>query len=92
MIPLPRARWLTGVMLVGVAVGVIAGVVATLLVTAPVRPDVAIGLVLAVPSVLGLALLLVSASRWVTALGAFCLAVAPGWFGVLVLTQVVHGA
>jgi len=79
-------------MLVGVAVGVIAGVLATLIITTPVRPDVAIGLVLAVPSVLGISLLLVSASRWVTALGAFCLAVAPGWFGVLVLTQVVHGA
>ena len=79
-------------MLLGVAAGVIAGVLATLMVTTPVRPDVAIGLVLAVPSVLGVSLLLVSASRWVTALGAFCLAVAPGWFGVLVLTQVVHGA
>ncbi len=79
-------------MLVGAAAGVVAGVLATLLVTAPVRPDVAIGIVLVVPSVLGLALWLVSASRWVTALGAFCLAVAPGWFGVLVLTQVVHGA
>lgn len=79
-------------MLVGVAAGVIAGVVATLMITAPVRPDFAIGLVLVVPSCLGLALLLVSASRWATALGAFCLAVAPGWFSVLVMTQVVHGA
>jgi putative holin len=28
----------------------------------------------------------------VTALGAFILAIAPGWFGVLVAIQVVHGA
>ena len=79
-------------MLVGVAVGVIAAVLTTLLITAPVRPDLAIGLILGVPSALGVAMLLVSSSRWVTAFGAFCLAVAPGWFGVLVLTQVVHGA
>ncbi len=79
-------------MLVGVAVGVIVGVVALLLITTPVRPDAAIALVLAIPTLFGLALLMVSASRWVTALGAFCLAVAPGWFSVLVLTQVVHGA
>lgn len=92
MIPLPRTRWLTGSLLVGVAVGVIAGVLATLLISAPVRPDLAIGLVLTVPSALGMAMLMVSAHRWVSALGACCLAVAPGWFGVLVLTQVVHGA
>jgi hypothetical protein len=79
-------------MLVGVATGVVAGVFATLLVTARLRPDLAIALVLAVPSLLGLALLLVSASRWVTALGAFCLAVGPGWFAVLVLTEVVNHA
>ena len=79
-------------MLVGVAAGVIAGVLAMLAVTARVRPDVAIGLVLAAPTLFGLALLLVSASRRVTTLAAFCLAVAPGWFFVLVLTEVVHGA
>jgi hypothetical protein len=28
----------------------------------------------------------------VTTLGAFILAMAPGWFGVLVAIQVVHGA
>lgn len=79
-------------MLVGVAAGVMAGVVATLAVTARVRPDVAIGLVLAVPTLFGLALLLVSASRRLTTLAAFCLAFAPGWFSVLVLTEVMHGA
>lgn len=78
-------------MLLGVAAGVVAGVLATLLITATLRPDVVIGLVLLVPTALGTALLMVSASRWVTALGAFCLAFAPGWFGVLVLAQVVNG-
>ncbi len=79
-------------MLVGVAVGVIASVAAKLSITASVRPDAAIALVLVVPTFFGLLLLLLSGSRWVTALGTFCLAVAPGWFGVLVLAQVVHGA
>ncbi|MFN8227461.1 MAG: putative holin [Mycobacterium sp.] len=91
MVPLPRARWLTGALLLGVAAGVIAAVLATLLVTVSVRPDVAIGLVLVVPTALGAALLMVSGSRTVTAMGAFCLAFAPGWFIVLVLTQVVSG-
>lgn len=76
-------------MLLGAAAGVVAGVLATLVVTVTVRPDIAIGLVLVVPTALGAALLMVSSSRTVTALGAFCLAFAPGWFAVLVLTQVV---
>ncbi len=79
-------------MLVGVAVGVIVAVAVTLLVDTSVRPDLAIALVLGVPSVFGVALLLVSSRQWVTTCGALCLAIAPGWFGVLVLTQVVHGA
>jgi len=37
-------------------------------------------------------LILFSGRRWVTALGAFILAIAPGWLGVLVTIQVVHGA
>ncbi len=78
-------------MLVGGAVGVIAAVAATLLVTAPIRPDVVIALVIGVPSVLGLLLIVFSGRRWVTALGASVLAVAPGWFGVLVLIQAVNG-
>jgi hypothetical protein len=92
MIPVPRAWLLTSVMLVGCAVGVVSAVVGALLIQAPVRPDLAIALVLGVPTVLGLLLVLVTKQRWVTALGAFLIAFAPGWFGVLVLIQVVHGA
>jgi hypothetical protein len=92
MIPVPRAWLLTSAMLVGCAVGVVAAVVGALLIQAPIRPDVAIALVLGVPTVLGLLLVLVTSQRWVTALGAFLIAFAPGWFGVLVLIQVVHGA
>jgi hypothetical protein len=36
--------------------------------------------------------ILLSGRRWMTALGAFILAIAPGWFGVLVVMQVTHGA
>jgi hypothetical protein len=79
-------------MLVGGAVGVIAGVAATLLVTASVRPDVVIALVVGVPSALGMLTILLSARRWVTTVGAFILAIAPGWFSVLVIIQVVNGA
>ena len=78
-------------MLVGVAVGQIAAIAATLLVKGPIRPDVAVALVIGVPSVIGMLLILLSGRRWVTALGAFILAIAPGWFGVLVVIQVVHG-
>ncbi|MGH3562095.1 MAG: putative holin, partial [Mycobacterium sp.] len=56
------------------------------------RPDVVIALVLGAPSAAGLLLILFSSRRWVTALGAFLLALAPGWFGVLVAIQVVLGA
>jgi hypothetical protein len=79
-------------MLVGSAAGVIAAMAATLLIKAPVRPDAAIALVLGVPSVLGLGLVLFAGRRWVTALGVFLLSVGPGWFGVLVLIEVAHGA
>jgi hypothetical protein len=79
-------------MLLGVAVGQIAGIAATLLVKATLRPDVVIALVIAVPSVIGMLLILFSGRRWLTALGAFILAIAPGWFGVLVVIQVVNGA
>ena len=40
-------------MLLGVAARVVGAVLATMLVTATVRPDVAIGLVLVVPTALG---------------------------------------
>jgi len=79
-------------MLVGIAVGQIAAIAMTLLVKATIRPDVVIALVVGVPSAIGMLLILFSRRRWVTALGAFILAIAPGWFGVLVMIQVVNGA
>ena len=78
-------------MLVGGAVGLIIAVASTLLVSATVRPDVVIALVVGVPSVVGMLMILLSGRRWVTTLGAFIVAIAPGWFGALVLIQVVHG-
>jgi putative holin len=79
-------------MLVGAAVGLILGIAATLVVGATIRPDVAIALVIGVPSAIGMLLILFSGRRWVTTLGAFVLAIAPGWFGVLVAIQVAYGA
>ena len=79
-------------MLVGIAVGQIAGIALTLLVKATIRPDVVIALVVGVPSVVGMLTILLSGRRWVTTLGAFILAIAPGWFGVLVVIQVASGA
>jgi hypothetical protein len=79
-------------MLVGGAVGLILGIAATLHVHAPIRPDVVIALVVGVPSAIGMLLILFSGRRWVTTLGAFILAMAPGWFGALVVIQVAHGA
>jgi len=92
VIPLPRAWLLASAMLVGVAVGEIAGIASTLLVKATIRPDVVIALVVGVPSAIGMLMILLSGRRWMTTLGAFILAIAPGWFGVLVVIQVVHGA
>lgn len=92
MIPLPRAWLLTSAMLVGTAVGLVTGIASTLLITATIRPDVVIALVVGVPSAVGLLLILFSGRRWVTMLGAFILALAPGWFGVLVAIQAVYGA
>ncbi len=79
-------------MLVGTAVGLLAAVVTTLLVKTAIRPDVVIALVVGIPGALGMLTILMSGRRWVTTVGAFILAIAPGWFGVLVLIQVVHGA
>jgi Putative holin len=79
-------------MLVGIALGQIAGIAATLVVKATIRPDVVIALVVGVPSAIGMLLILFSGRRWVTALCAFILAIAPGWLGVLVAIQVVNGA
>lgn len=78
-------------MLVGAAVGLVAAVTSTLLITATVRPDVVIALVVGVPSVLGVLTILVSGRRWVTTMGAFVLAIAPGWLGALALIEVVNG-
>ncbi|WP_163696995.1 putative holin [Mycolicibacterium sarraceniae] len=89
MIPLPRAWLLTSALLVGTATGLIAAVAATVLVKTPVRPDLVVGLVVAVPSVIGMLLILFSRRRWITTAGAFILAMAPGWLGALVLVQVV---
>jgi hypothetical protein len=79
-------------MLVGVAAGMVAGIASTLLVTARVRPDAVIALVVGVPIAVGMLLMLFSGRRWITVLGAFVLSLAPGWFGVLVAIQVVSGA
>lgn len=92
MIPLPRAWLLASAMLVGCVAGQLLAVAARLLVDTRMRPDVVIALVVGVPSVLGLSLILVSGRRWVTMLGAAILALAPGWFGMLVALQVVSGA
>lgn len=61
------------------------------LVTARLRPDIVIALVLGVPTAAGLLLILVSSRRWLTALGAFLLALALGWFGMVVAIAAVSG-
>ena len=83
---------LASAMLVGTAAGLLGGIAAMKLVDATVRPDVVIAFVVGVPSVFGLVLILFSHRPWMTALGAFILAIAPGWFGALAAIQVVHGA
>jgi hypothetical protein len=83
---------LASALLVGAAVGQIVGIATKLLVSATIRPDIVIALVVGVPSAIGMLLILLSGRRWVTTLGAFILAIAPGWFGVLVVMQVTHGA
>lgn len=79
-------------MLIGSAVGILAGVAFSLVIHARIRPDFAIASVLGIPTVAGLTMILFSGRRWVTTLGAFVLAVAPGWFGVLVALRVTSGA
>lgn len=92
VIPVPRTWLLASAMLLGTAVGLIGGIAAIKLVSAPVRPDVVIALVVGVPSAFGMVMILVSHRWWMTALGAFILSIAPGWFGALAAIQVVHGA
>jgi hypothetical protein len=83
---------LTSAMLVGIAVGVLVGTGAAVLVSARIRPDVVIALVVGFPSAVGLLTILLSRRRWLTALGVFILALAPGWFGVLALIEVTNHA
>jgi hypothetical protein len=83
---------LTSALLIGTAVGVILAIGTALLVSARIRPDVVIALVVGVPSVIGMLMVLLSRRRWLTALGAFAIAIAPGWFGVLVAIQTVNSA
>ncbi|MFY9922545.1 MAG: putative holin [Mycobacterium sp.] len=92
MIPVPRAWMLASAMLVGTAVGLLGGIAATKLVDATVRPDLVLAFVVGVPSVSGLVLITLSHRRWMTAIGAFILAIAPAWFAALAAIQVVHGA
>ncbi|HUH72525.1 MAG TPA: putative holin [Mycobacterium sp.] len=91
MIPLPRPWLLASAMLIGCAVGLLAGVAFAVVVHARIRPDIAIALVVGIPSGIGLLTILFSGRRWVTMVGAFILALAPGWFGVLVVLQVASG-
>ncbi|WNG88313.1 putative holin [Mycobacterium sp. ITM-2016-00317] len=91
MIPLPRASVLAGVMIVGVALGMMAALVAAVEITATIRPDLAIGLVVGVPGVVGMAMILLSSKRWATALGAMILAIGPGWLGAMTAIQVASG-
>lgn len=91
MIPLPRPWLLASAMLIGCAVGLLAGVAFSVVIHTRLRPDVAIALVLGIPSVAGLLTVLLSGRRWVTVVGAFILSLAPGWFGVLVALRVATG-
>lgn len=78
-------------MIIGVALGMMAALVAAVEVTATIRPDIAIGVVIGVPSVIGMSVILLSGKRWVTAVGAMILAIGPGWFGALTAIQVASG-
>ncbi len=89
MIPLPRPWLLTSAMLLGVAAGLLGAAAALTVDHARMRPDVAIALVVGFPSAVGLLVILLARRRWLTALGAFVLALAPGYFGVLALVEVV---
>jgi Putative holin len=92
VIPLPRTWLLTSAMLVGIAVGAVAGTAALAVDHARMRPDVAIALVVGFPSIVGLLVILFSRRRWLTALGVFIVAIAPGWFGVLAVIEVTARA
>jgi Putative holin len=89
VIPLPRPWLLTSAMLLGVAAGLLGAAAALTVDHARMRPDVAIALVVGFPSAVGLLVILMARRRWLTALGVFILALAPGYFGVLALVEVV---
>jgi len=91
VIPLPRPWLLASAMLIGCAVGFLAGVAFIVVVHARFRPDIAIALVVGIPTASGLLTILLSGRRWVTMLGAFILSLAPGWFGVLVALRAASG-
>lgn len=76
-------------MLVGVAAGVLGAAAALTVEHTRMRSDIAIALVVGFPSVVGLLVVLLARRRWLTLLGVFVLAVAPGWFGVLAVIEVV---
>lgn len=80
---------MTSAMLLGVAAGVLGGTAALTVEHARMRPDIAIALVVGFPSLVGLLVILFARRRWLVALGAFILALAPGYFGVLALVEVV---
>ena len=79
-------------MLIGVAVGLLGGTAALAVNHVRMRPDIAIALVIGFPSIVGLLVILLSRRRWLTALGVFVLALAPGWFGVLTVIEVTTPA
>jgi hypothetical protein len=79
-------------MLVGIAAGMLGATAAMTLDHIRMRPDIAIALVVGFPSAVGLLTILLSRRRWLTALGVFTLALAPGWFGVLALIEVTNHA
>jgi len=89
VIPLPRPWLLTSAMLLGVATGLLGATAALTVEHARMRPDIAIALVVGFPSAVGLLVVLLARRRWLTALGAYIVAVAPGWFGALALVEVV---
>ncbi|WP_109420748.1 putative holin [Mycobacteroides franklinii] len=91
MIPLPRAQVVASAMLLGIAVGLGAGMSSVLVAHQSVRPDLVIGLIVAVPSLIGFLILIASTRKWMTAVAAFTLAIAPGWFGILAAIQVIQG-
>jgi len=82
---------LASALLIGCATGLLAGVAGAVMVHAKTSPEIAIALVVGIPTMLGLLIILFSGRRWVTLVGAFIVSLAPGWFGVLVALRVTSG-